>query len=348
MKGFRRICAAVIGTVFFAAGILKLMDPVGAGLVVEEYFKFLHLGFLKPAAEVTACFLSLVECAAGAALITGVWRRITAIVSGALIAVFTVITIILVIARPAMDCGCFGEAVHLSHLQTLLKNLILLALWLIAFMPFRDFGKPARIKYVSFGIAVLSAVLFLVYSLCNIPLRDYTDLRPGTELMGEVMDSEAQALYFCDASGEYADSLATRGKVMIVSAYTPGKLDAGDISKISSFCEAASANGFTPLFLAASTPEMMEEQVSGSELLSRTFYADRRLLLTLNRSNGGATCVSDGQIIAKWPSRSLPGDEELKQIRDRSQMDYMLDAQNRNRNRFQGFLLYAFAVMFLL
>ena len=43
MKAVKRICAFLIGLVLFVAGLVKLMDPVGAGLVVEEYFKFLHL-----------------------------------------------------------------------------------------------------------------------------------------------------------------------------------------------------------------------------------------------------------------------------------------------------------------
>ena len=42
----RRICAVIVGTVLFVAGSLKLMDPVGAGLVVSEYFKFFHLYFI--------------------------------------------------------------------------------------------------------------------------------------------------------------------------------------------------------------------------------------------------------------------------------------------------------------
>ena len=33
----RRLCAFIIGLVFLLAGIFKLLDPAGAGLVVEEY-----------------------------------------------------------------------------------------------------------------------------------------------------------------------------------------------------------------------------------------------------------------------------------------------------------------------
>ena len=45
MRGFKRICALAVGFVLFIAGLLKLMDPVGAGLQMDAYFKFLHLAF---------------------------------------------------------------------------------------------------------------------------------------------------------------------------------------------------------------------------------------------------------------------------------------------------------------
>ena len=33
---FRRFCAILIGLVFLASGLLKLLDPVGTGLIVSE------------------------------------------------------------------------------------------------------------------------------------------------------------------------------------------------------------------------------------------------------------------------------------------------------------------------
>ena len=43
----RRLCAFLIGVVFLLAGIFKLLDPVGAGLVMEGYFRFFHVTFLS-------------------------------------------------------------------------------------------------------------------------------------------------------------------------------------------------------------------------------------------------------------------------------------------------------------
>ena len=58
----RRLCAFIIGLVFLLAGIFKLLDPVGAGLVVEEYYRFLHLGFLMPTAKAVGVLLAWTAC----------------------------------------------------------------------------------------------------------------------------------------------------------------------------------------------------------------------------------------------------------------------------------------------
>ncbi len=78
VERFRRFCGFITGFVFFASGILKLLDPVGAGLVMDEYFDFLHIGFIGFAAKPLGVFLALAETLIGTALITGVWRRTTA------------------------------------------------------------------------------------------------------------------------------------------------------------------------------------------------------------------------------------------------------------------------------
>ena len=341
MNGFRRICMVILGMVLLVAGLLKLMDPVGAGLVVDEYLNFFHLYFLKGISRIIACGMALLESLSGAALIAGVWRKALAIASGLILTVFTVITIILYAANPSMDCGCFGEAVHLNHAQTLLKNLVLDALWCLAFIPFRNIGQPQRIKYVSFSLAAVSLVLFLLFSALSIPLRDYTKFKPGTEL-------EEQPLSFYDANYEYADSLALEGKAMIVSAYDPAKLKGERMSRISEMARTAAEEGYTVLFLLASTPDTVFEQDINPALLSNIFFADRKELLTLNRSNGGATYICNGQIIRKWAAASLPDAGDFAEINEKAPVDLLLAHQNRTRALFQGFTLYLFAVLLLL
>lgn len=180
--GYRRYFAVVIGLVFFCAGLLKLMDPVGARLVVSEYFKFLGLGFLDSLSSFVGVSLAVLETLTGAALVTGVFRKIAAAVTAAFLGFFTLLTLALWIVNPEMDCGCFGEAIHLTHFQSFIKNVVLCILAVIAFVPFKDYGTPKKRKYVSFGLIAISSLLILLWCGTHIPFTDFTPFSLSSRL----------------------------------------------------------------------------------------------------------------------------------------------------------------------
>ena len=377
----KRFCGFAVGFVFFISGLLKLVDPVGAGLVMKEYFKFLHLGFLEGLSLPSGVAFALVETIVGAGLITGVWRKIIAAAAVGLQSMFTILTLLLVIFKPEMDCGCFGEAIHLTHGETFIKNIILLSLLLIYFIPIKYLGQTRKKKYVSFALVSLSSIAFAIYSLMYIPMADFTDFRPGAVVNNESnMDEAAFEATFVyskdgkeerfslenlpdstwtfvradtspvtedgqgsarisiyDNSGNYADSLITKGKVMIVSLYK-GSLSEKDIRTIREFLDNAKTAGFSPILLTSGV------ETHGLE----SYNCDYKTLITLNRSNGGATYLEDGYIIRKWPERTLPAPEELATISDEDPTDTFIGRDTRTSLAFQGFLLYVFAVMLLL
>ena len=207
MKGFhsglRRLCSILLGMVYFIAGMLKLMDPVGAGLVVEGYLQFLHLDFLSFAAKCLGVGLALLETLLGAALIAGVWRKQVAAVTSILTAAFTALTLVLVIFNPEMDCGCFGEAVHLTHMQTLMKNILLCFLCAGAFLPVKDYGRTRKSKVVAFCLVAATVALFTIMSLISIPLTDFTEFAPGATLNAEADDVAGSADRAGDSKEEY-------------------------------------------------------------------------------------------------------------------------------------------------
>ena len=353
MRVIRRISAVLIGFVLFLAGILKLMDPVGARLVVEEYLKFMHLDFLTGISGLIGSGMALLETLLGAALITGVWRKVVAVVTGVVLGFFTILTFFLYIRNPRMDCGCFGEAIHLTHLQSLLKNVVLMVLWAIACLPLRKQEQTRKIKYVSFPIVAISVCLFLLYSSLSIPLVEFTPFKAGTELMlpediEDPTDENAPTLSLSDAAGEYVDEMLMEGDLLAVSVYAPEKLGPQEWEKIENLMRNAAGLGYTPLVLAASTPEAMEETVSSPGILSATYFADRKKLLTLNRSNGGAAYIQDGLIVTKWGIRRLPDEQKLAELASIDVTESLLAENNGDRLKFQAFLLYVFAVMLLL
>lgn len=388
----RRFSSFICGFVFFLSGIIKLMDPVGAGLVVDSYLDFLHLRFLGFASQALGVVFALAETIIGTALVTGVWRKITAIVTLSLQGFFTLLTILLAIFNPTMDCGCFGEAVHLTHLQTICKNLIICALLLYAFIPMRNLGRPKKRKYVSFGLVCTSVIVFTVYSLFYLPMIDFTDYKPGTGLAAVRAEQETSqedayesvftyekdgvqkefslenlpdstwifvstntiqkgdlsklgaALSFYNKEKEYKDSLAVNGDVMIISIYKP-QMSEKRWSKAVKYAETAKSAGFNPLILVAGTPE----QISGIDTGDiPVYFSDYKTLITMNRSNAGATWLCQGYFIKKWSYRAYPNLVDLKEYINGNRTEAVLENDAEGNLIFQGFLLYVFAIMLLL
>ncbi len=391
MKAFslktRRFCAILIGIVFLASGLLKLLDPVGTGLIVTEYARFFRLGFLQPAARGVGIALALLESLLGAALVTGVYRRLSAIVMQILLVVFTAVTVLLVIFRPEMDCGCFGEAVHLTHFQSLLKNIVLLLLAAVAFIPFRGLRTPTKRKYVAFWAVAASLFVAAYYNQRHLPTVDFTDFAPGSELFStrdsapeEVdrfeariyerggqrglftdnrlpdstwtfvgtdtvsrntlrLDAGNPVLSFRDAEGVYRDEEAVQGKVVLLSFYQPEEADWQDVPAFLERVYAAGARPFVLVTDAGAVPATLRD---------RACIADYKTLITLNRSNGGATYADDGLIVRKWHALDLPSDGELGYYTGLDAVEGAVRSVNEGRLRSQGFLLYLAALLLLL
>ena len=388
----RRFCGFICGFVFFISGILKLMDPVGAGLVMDSYLDFLHIGFLGFASKTLGVLFALAETVIGTALVTGIWRKPIAIAALSMQGFFTLLTIFLAIFNPTMDCGCFGEAIHLTHLQTLYKNLVLCALLLFAFIPMRNLGRPKQRKFVSFGLVCTSVAVFTIYSLLYLPMIDFTDYKPGTGLAAIKAESEfsnedafksvfiyekdgmqqeftlenlpdstwtfvntqttqnsdlsnlGAALSFYDANNEYQDLLATQGDVMIVSIYDP-EMNDSKWDEAVAFAQEARNAGFQPMILVAGTPEQVQN-ISTQDI--PVYFCDYKTLITMNRSNAGATWISQGYFIKKWASRSYPDRTQMEQYLKDDTTEAILENDTEGSLIFQGFMLYVFAVMLLL
>ena len=350
MRALRKLAAWILGSVLFLAGVLKLMDPTGAGLIVAEYFKFFGFAFLSFSSKTVGVALALFESVLGAAAITGVWRKVVAAISLVVLASFTIITAILWIANPNMDCGCFGEAIHLSHAWSFLKNVILLGLWALAYLPFHNLLPTHTLKYVAFGIVSVLLVGFMLMGLGGLPMIDFTPFSPGTELCGqdEPYTDDAPVLSFYDSDSEYCDSLALASNVLIVSAYEPLRISGRVIEgAVGCLCD-AQQEGLVPVFLAGCTPAGFEGTDGADALREYAYFADRRTLMTLNRSNGGATLLRDGQIICKWPSHRLPDAMELSELVSEDATTAVIDKNGPQRIKLQAFVLFEFALMLLL
>lgn len=382
----KRFCGFITGLVFFMGGIFKLMDPVGAGLVMGEYLDFMHLKFLGFTAKPLAAAFALAETIIGTALITGVWRKTTGIAALAFQGFFTVLTLALVIFNPQMDCGCFGEAIHLTHMETFVKNIVLSILLCAYFILPKMLGAPLGKKYVSFGVVTISVIVFMVYSWMYRPMVDFTDYKPGATLKtaqsiaGEGDMYEAVFVYEKDGTEETFDlehlpdstwTFVRTETLATADEDTPGLIDLSFYDADGEYMDELAAEGKV-LVVSVYDPDMNERRWENiadficnaeevgfkaillvSEIPSESieipmYISDHKTLKAMNRSNGGATYFSDGHLIRKWSHRSLPDLDSLNEVYDEDETDTFIYHDTKGSLGFQGFLLYVFAVMLLL
>lgn len=328
---FCRFAAVVFGAVFLFGGVLKLMDPVGATLVMNSYLGFLHFSVLSFASEALALTFTILECIVGVALVSGVlWRWIKWLAFG-LTLFFTMLTLLLLIANPAMDCGCFGELVHLTHTQSFLKNVVLLLLWCAVFLPKGwNIRQPRRRKV----LALVDCVLlfgFMLHGFNHLPILDLTDLNIGTEL-------EAGSVPMLGEDDEYHDDMLLDGDILLVSVPDPSSLSAKKRAEVISAVELARRSGLeAALLVPVRVPEF-----DGMPL----YTSDRKTLLSLNRSNGGATLVRDGEVVRKWSCGSLDKDE-LERSLESDPIESIADDSLRGRISFGSFMVVVFALLLI-
>jgi len=312
---------------FIVSGVLKLIDPVGTGLIVKEYIAFMHLDFLEPAATVLGMALATLEFTIGICVLSGLRIRIMAWVALILTAGFTGLTLYLMLYNPISDCGCFGEAIHLTNTQTFLKNMLLLLLAILIFMGRKRATRlaPAWLEWLFVGIFALLALAVSIRALATIPQVDFTAYRVGNSL--DELAQENQARYettfiytkdgqtrefalddLPDDSWTYLDSKTVQvggstkmaqvdftlqqmeGPVLAVTVYSPESLRKENLDRIDHFRKAALLQG-QEVVMYGPTDEYQT--------------ADRKSLMTLNRSNGGAVYFYDGTIVDKWANIEL-------------------------------------------
>ena len=334
-----KISSILVGIVFTVSGILKIIDPVGTGLIFEEYFKFFNIGVLIPISRIAGILLSYIEVSTGLAMLCGVFKRFFIWFAFVLLSFFIIITIILIVYNPVFDCGCFGEALHLSHFQSFIKNIVLMFL-IISYLYFGDFEGKGSI-YI-YGMSLIFVILFSIYSFICGPVIEFTDFAKGksikigndysarfiyekagketafdlqnlpdstwhyvrTELTTKNSNRNVSVLSFKDSLGIYKDDVLEQGKYRIISVY-----DLKYVNKI--FWQNVISQILTSdnilVLVAVEYYDFLSfiEKFDFSEeeimrLLDNTYYSDYKTLITLNRSNGGLTILEDGVIISKY------------------------------------------------
>ena len=186
-----------VGGVFVFSGFTKGVDPWGFCYKITDYLNALGLGHWTGLALLLALAIAALEFMLGIAITVGAYRRSAPWLALFVMLVVTPLTLWLAITGAVDDCGCFGDALHLSNWATFGKNVLLL-LGVIYLLLFNTsvrgiFGPAVQWMVLSASFAFVMAVAY--YGYFTQPLVDYRPYPIGTRLLSTaaIQDSSDEA-----------------------------------------------------------------------------------------------------------------------------------------------------------
>ena len=180
------IVRLILGCAFILSGFVKAVDPKGFSYKIEEYLHVLNADFpewlnLPLVASVAIC---CAEFVLGIYLLLGLRRKFTAVATLVFCVVFAIISVLLVVFHPVHDCGCFGDFITFSNVETLLKKVVLLGLAiLLARNP--QVAKPLVPEGWQWIVSLCTGIfifVFCVRSVYYLPLIDFRQYKIGASL----------------------------------------------------------------------------------------------------------------------------------------------------------------------
>lgn len=185
MKILILISRYIGGFVFIFSGFVKAIDPVGSQIKFADYLSAAGIAMDHRILLAAAMILCALEFITGILLITGSFYRIGVYIYLLFMILFTPITLYLAIYNPVSDCGCFGDAIHLTNWETFYKNIVLLAAGIILIVQTKRYIPPAGTFTTDLLLTGSTMVLFLVfmaYNIRNLPAIDFRPYKTGTNI----------------------------------------------------------------------------------------------------------------------------------------------------------------------
>jgi len=180
------IARFVVGLTFIFSGYVKAIDPLGTLYKMQDYLEAVGLpGVLPDYLLISAAILLAgLEFSLGIFMVLAIRRRLTSKIILAFMAVMTLITLWLVIANPVKDCGCFGDALHLTNTESLLKNIGLTAcailLWKKPLAMYRFISRPNQ--WIAINYTIIFILVTSTYCLYRLPVFDFRPYHVGMNI----------------------------------------------------------------------------------------------------------------------------------------------------------------------
>lgn len=205
------VCRLLLAAVFIFSGYVKAIDPLGTQYKIDDYLRAVGLGGYVPEWVMLAGSIgvSSLEFCLGIFLLFAIQRRAFSRITVAFMLLMTALTVWLVGWNPIADCGCFGDAVHLTNGQTLAKNVVLLvAALVVARWPLRMrrfISKSNQWIVTNYSIFfILASAAWSLYQLPQFDFRPYhvgADIKKGMETPEGAPEPQFETTFILEKNG---------------------------------------------------------------------------------------------------------------------------------------------------
>ena len=193
MKTVVNIARGLVGALFIFSGLVKAIDPLGLAYKMQEFFEVWGTdGFLKGLmswmdgqALWISLFMITLEVVLGTALIAGWKVKQVSWLLLLLMLFFSFLTSYVVFSGKIRACGCFGDCIPLTPLQTFTKDIILLLLVLLILFH-QQYIKPlfsGRINLFIVLVSLIAVTGLQWYVLRHLPIKDCLPYKKGNNLL---------------------------------------------------------------------------------------------------------------------------------------------------------------------
>ncbi len=320
MKILDTIARYLVGGLFIFSGLIKINDPVGTQIKLEEYFTVFAIDIapffdsLKPAALVFSVVLSTAEIVLGLALLLKYKKKLTTTLLLAMIVFFTFLTFYSAYFNKVTDCGCFGDAIKLTPWESFTKDVILLVLIVILFINRKkdEVMEGLKTRSIALGVAVVICLFICYRAITHLPFIDFRAYKVGTHIPTEMLppdDNPSEVpkitnfVIWSDTDDQTNNVLTGKKLLIVVHEAEKSKMDAyADIIRELPLLD----RDVQVVAVTASSREQFEALRHEVQLATPYYYSDKTLLKTMIRSNPGLVLMENGEIMGKWHYNDIP------------------------------------------
>ncbi|WP_281239425.1 BT_3928 family protein [Flavobacterium praedii] len=200
-----------VGILFIISGLIKLNDPVGFSYKLAEYFSepVLNMPFFIPFSLAIALIVVILEVILGVMLLIGFKSKWTIWLLLLIIIMFSFLTFYSAYFDVVKDCGCFGDALHLTPWQSFTKDIVLFFFIMILFINMKLI-HPLFSNKIQNSLALTSLFLccFMGYWVVNhLPLKDFraykvgNNIQKGMEIPEDAPKSVVEMIFIYKVNG---------------------------------------------------------------------------------------------------------------------------------------------------